>query len=93
VIRKQVGLIIDCPPLKGPNTTFWAITKNEETVGKVTSAVYSPRPQKNIALALVSMDCAEIETSVEVQTTAGSVAAKVVERPFFDPKENIASTR
>jgi len=91
VMRKQVGLIIDCPPLKGPNTTFWAITKNGKTIGKVTSAVYSPRLEKNIALAMVSKDCSEIETAVEVQTSEGSVAAKVVEKPFYDPKKHIAS--
>ena len=27
VSRQQVGLIIDCDPMKGPNTTFWAINK------------------------------------------------------------------
>lgn len=91
VTRKQVGLIIDCAPLKGPNTTFWAIVKDGKTVGKVTSAVYSPRLQKNIALAMVSTDCAEIETVLEVQAPMGSIAATVVERPFYDPKKNIAS--
>ena len=28
--RKQVGLIIDGAPLKGPNTTFWTINKDGE---------------------------------------------------------------
>ena len=41
--RKQVGIIIDCDPLEGPNTTFWPILKNNNNIGKVTSAVYSPR--------------------------------------------------
>lgn len=91
VTRKQVRLIIDCAPLKGPNTTFWAIVKDGKTVGKVTSAVYSPRLQKNIALAMVATDCAEIETVLEVQAPTGSIAATVVERPFYDPKKNIAS--
>ena len=44
--RKQVGLELDCKPLKGPNTTFWSIYKGEERIGKVTSAVYSPRLKK-----------------------------------------------
>ena len=42
VKRKQVGLVIDTDPLKGPNTTFWPMNAGEQTVGKVTSAVYSP---------------------------------------------------
>ena len=43
VKRKQIGIKIDCEPLQGPNTTFWPITLSEKQVGKVTSAVYSPK--------------------------------------------------
>ena len=46
VKRKQIGIIINCEPLKGPNTTFWPIIKNNKKIGKVTSAVYSPRLKK-----------------------------------------------
>jgi len=38
--KKQVGLIINCTPLTGPNTTFWPVKINGKTIGKVTSAVY-----------------------------------------------------
>ena len=46
VKRKQVGVVLDCDPLEGPNTTFWKIIKNNKVVGKITSAVYSPRLKK-----------------------------------------------
>jgi aminomethyltransferase len=91
VTRKQVGLVIDCEPLKGPNTNFWAIIKDEQTVGKVTSAVYSPRLKKNIALAMVSTDFTHIGTVLTVQTASGSMTASVVEIPFYDPKKTITS--
>ena len=48
--RKQVGLIIDCDPLSGPNTTFWPIEKDGKKIGKVTSAVYSPRLKRILHL-------------------------------------------
>ena len=54
--RKQVGLELDCEPLNGPNTTFWSINKDDKIIGKVTSAVYSPRLKKNIALAMIGID-------------------------------------
>ena len=54
--RKQVGIEIICKPLSGPNTTFWSIKKNNTNIGKVTSAIYSPRLKKNIALAMVSVE-------------------------------------
>ncbi|MDG2406710.1 MAG: glycine cleavage T C-terminal barrel domain-containing protein, partial [Paracoccaceae bacterium] len=90
VSRKQVGLQIDGPPLTGPNTTFWSVTINGENVGKVTSAVYSPRLKKNIALAMVAADSASLGTQVQVSTPAGELHANIVEKPFFDPKKKIA---
>ncbi|MDA7430562.1 glycine cleavage system protein T [Primorskyibacter aestuariivivens] len=91
VTRKQIGLIIDCDPLQGPNTTFWPINKGDETIGKVTSAVYSPRLKQNIALAMVSVDHAVLGADVEVVTKSGPTRATMVEFPFYDPKKQIAA--
>ena len=92
VTRKQVGLVIDGDPLDGPNTSFWPITVDGETAGKVTSAVYSPRLEKNVALAMVTTDYAELGTNVNIDSNSGPRGATVVERPFFDPKKSLAST-
>ncbi len=89
--RKQIGLEINCEPLSGPNTTFWSIKKDNNEIGKVTSAVYSPRLKKNIALAMVNIENSEIETDLEVETNKGKFTAKIVEKPFYDPKKKIAS--
>ena len=91
VRRKQVGLVIDGPPLQGPNTTFWAITKDGATIGKVTSAIHSPRLKQNIALAMVSVDHAVIGMEVKVETALGPTRATIVERPFYDPKKSLAA--
>ncbi len=92
VSRKQVGIVITGAPLKGSNTTFWPIHKDGAVVGKVTSAIYSPRLKQNIALAMVSCDCTEIGQQLEVTTPQGQLQATVVEKPFFDPKKKIAAT-
>ena len=89
--RKQVGLKIDCNPLSGPNTTFWPIKKDRKQIGKVTSAVYSPRLKKNIALAMVEINFSNIGTSLEVTTNEGNYNSTVVEKPFYDPKKKVAS--
>jgi aminomethyltransferase len=91
VTRKQVGLIIEGVPLKGPNTTFWTIQKDGVAVGNVTSAVYSPRLEQNIALAMVSAEHADIGTSVDVLASSGLIRASIVGRPFYDPKKEIAA--
>ena len=89
--RKQVGLIIDFAPLTGPNTTFWPIFKDAVEIGKVTSAVYSPRLGQNIALAMVSADCAELGSTVQIATGFGPALATIVERPFYDPRKTLAA--
>ncbi|MCZ0814222.1 MAG: glycine cleavage T C-terminal barrel domain-containing protein [Pseudomonadota bacterium] len=91
VSRKQVGLIIDGAPLAGPNTGFWTVNKDGECAGKVTSAVYSPRLEKNIALAMVAIDCADLGTELEVVTHSGETRAMVAERPFYDPRKKLAA--
>ena len=91
VTRSQVGLVIEGEPLSGPNTEFWSVSSGDKIVGKVTSAVYSPRLKQNIALAMVSSDCADIGTTCLVTTPDDQRAAKVVPKPFYDPKKRITS--
>jgi aminomethyltransferase len=91
VQRIQVGLILNCERLKGPNTSFWPVTKGNTHIGKVTSAVYSPRLDQNIALAIVSIEYSEIGTELTVEINSKFVDAKVVEKPFYDPKKSIAA--
>ena len=90
--RKQVGLEIDCDPLHGPNTNFWPISINGKFIGKVTSAVYSPRLKKNIALAMLDIQFSELGQLIEIHTDFGHQQGVVVEKPFFDPKKAIASS-
>tara|TARA_B110000305_G_scaffold240038_1_gene309549 strand:- start:1142 stop:2284 length:1143 start_codon:yes stop_codon:yes gene_type:complete len=89
--RKQVGLQIYGEPLLGPNTRFWPIECEGTSIGKVTSAVYSPRLRKNIALAMVSIDYASLGRQFNINTPEGVLKATVVEKPFFDPKKKITS--
>ncbi|MGB1255140.1 MAG: glycine cleavage T C-terminal barrel domain-containing protein, partial [Thiolinea sp.] len=72
VSRRQVGLEIAGVPLSGPNTTFWPVLNAAEPVGKVTSAIYSPRLEKNIALAMVGTEFADVGTELTVQSPDGT---------------------
>ena len=91
VSRRQVGLILDGAPLRGPNTSFWTVRENGANVGKVTSAIHSPRLEQNIALAMVSAEVARIGADVEVVTASGPKRATIAERPFFDPRKTLAA--
>ncbi|MDX1738956.1 MAG: glycine cleavage T C-terminal barrel domain-containing protein, partial [Alphaproteobacteria bacterium] len=60
-------------------------------VGKVTSAVYSPRLDKNIALAMVSADYVTLGTQLEIYADGVKLDAMVVEKPFYDPSKSVAA--
>ena len=91
VSQKFVGLEIEGAPFEGSNDFFWPILSDGEKVGTVTSAIYSPRLEKNIALALVGIDCAELGTALTVNKLSETRGCKVVEIPFYDPKKSLAS--
>ena len=90
--RKLVGVEIDGEPMSGPNTTFWKIENNNIAVGKVTSAVYSPRLEKNIALAMIEKKHTVIGTELKIISENNILNARVVEKPFFDPGKAVAKS-
>jgi aminomethyltransferase len=91
VTQLLVGLELDGPPLGGANDEHWPITKNGEVVGRVTSAIYSPRLRKNIALAMVVREYAELGTRAVVDASGESRSCEVVPKPFYDPEKSIAA--
>jgi aminomethyltransferase len=92
VKRIQVGLEISGEAFQGPNTIFWPLQKDGKTVGKVTSAVYSPRLKKNIALAMVDVKVSELGQSLDILIDKDIRQSVVVEKPFFDPKKSLTSS-
>ena len=90
--RTQVGLEISGEAFQGPNTIFWPVQREGKTIGKVTSAVYSPRLKKNIALAMVDVTASELGQSLNILIDEEIRQGEVVNKPFFDPKKSLASS-
>ena len=91
ITRCQVGLEIDGDRLSGPNTRFWPVSLGNTPVGKVTSAVYSPRLKTNIALAMVASAYSGVGTTCEVQIPGETRSGAIVPKPFYDPKKQITA--
>jgi aminomethyltransferase len=82
--RRLVGLEISGAPLD-LNMTRWPLRIEGRALGHVTSAVHSPRLQRNIGYAYVPVRHSAEGTRLEVETSSGARAASVVRMPFFDP--------
>ena len=89
VDRIQIGLELDCNQLKGPNTLHWPVKVDGQIIGKITSAVYSPRLEKNIALAMVDINHSQLANELDIEIDDILIKGTVVQKPFFDPKKEI----
>ncbi len=83
--RKLVGIEIHGEALP-PNEQRWPLHHNGAPSGVVTSSTYSPRLEKNIALAMVAIANAAIGARLTVETPWGEASATVVPLPFIAPK-------
>ena len=90
--RKQVGLYLDNNRMNGPNTRFWNLKYDNKVVGKITSAVYSPRLKQNIALAIVDIDYSNLNQKLIVNDGNSEFSAIVVNKPFYDPNKNLTKS-
>ncbi|SDS61248.1 glycine cleavage T C-terminal barrel domain-containing protein [Microlunatus soli] len=61
--------------------------RNEEQVGHVTSACYSPRLESNIGYAMLPVELTRLGTELEIEIDGAKVPAVVVEKPFVDPRK------
>ncbi len=94
VRQKLVGVDIEGEPLgsyiDNEMIDFFPVSVDGRTVGRVTSACYSPRLERNIGFAMLPTDVTELGTELQVDTPgSGRVAARVVRMPHWDPEKQI----
>ena len=61
------------------------IYRDGELVGRATSGGYGFRLGKSLALAMVSPDCADLGTALEIDILGDRFAAEIIEESPFDP--------
>jgi len=93
VRRKLVGVEIGGPNVgyfsDGSMIDFFPTYDLDGTeIGRVTSATYSPRLERNIGYAMVPIAYEGLGTELVVETQHGRHAAGVVEKPFIDPSKS-----
>ena len=81
--EKLVGIELEGDPIMKAPENFWTVKSNNLKVGRVSRAFFSPRLEKNIALAIVDINNAEEGTSVVVETPNGDLNSMIVSLPWF----------
>jgi len=82
--EKLVGLELEGEAIKKAPENFWRVTNDDKKIGRVSRAFFSPRLQKNIALAIVNIDFSEEGTEIIVESPNGNYPGKVVKLPWFN---------
>ena len=79
--RRSCGFTIDGDRVPH-NRNGWAVTANGEQVGEITSAVWSPRLQTNVALGVIGIEHTAVGTRLTVEVPDHIRTATVAEVPF-----------
>ena len=87
VSRKVVGIELGGDPLVGYIEDYLQVVENDAQIGQVSSAFWSPRLKTNIGYAVVPIEYADLGTELTVRQATGEVTARVVEKPFIDPRK------
>ncbi|HEX9341331.1 MAG TPA: dimethylsulfoniopropionate demethylase [Thermoplasmata archaeon] len=85
---RLIGIEIDGKPIEF-NMTKWTVTAGGRPVGRVTSAIHSPRLKKNIGYAMLPITHADLGMELTVEHPDGPRPATVVKKPFIDPGKEI----
>ena len=75
------------------NFTKWPVTADGALVGQVTTALWSPRLERNIGYAWLPIERAVDGHAVTVTTPDGEREATVVPMPFIDPDKEIPKAK
>ena len=81
--EKLVGLELDGEPITKAPENFWQVNCNNNKVGRVSRAFFSPRLKKNIALAIVDIEFANEGSELIVESPYGDLQSIVVSLPWF----------
>jgi glycine cleavage system aminomethyltransferase T len=89
-VRRRInGVELDGDPFPELNNLKWPVVDGGEEIGNVTSAIYSPRLERNIGFAWLPVGHSSLGERVTVHTEWGPRSATVVEMPFVDPSKQI----
>lgn len=87
--RMMMGAFMDGAAFEKNNEHRWKAYRGDVAAGEVTSAVYSPRLERNIGFVFADIEDAEPGVQMMVDTPEGRRKLEVTTLPFMDPDKAI----
>lgn len=84
--KRLVAMIVETDDIDVSNDE--AILKDGECVGYVTSGGYAHSVGQSMALGYVPVELAQAKTALEIEIMGGMYAARVIDKPLYDPAGN-----
>ena len=89
VSRKVTGVFISGEKFEKNAEHRWIVSNQNGNIGVITNAVYSPRLERNIGIALLDMPHSELGAGLTVETPEGVRDVELTSMPFIDPNKEI----
>ncbi len=89
VTRQVKGVFMNGPAFEKNNEHRWQITDGDARVGEISSAVFSPRLERNIGFALFDAVALGNLKAPQVHTAEGIRDIEITSMPFIDPDKAI----
>ncbi len=83
VRRRHVGVFMSGAAFERNNENRWAVVSADARVGDVTSAVYSPRLERNIGFAILDVPHDQGGSALQVDTPEGVRDIEIADLPFI----------
>ncbi len=89
IARRVAGVFMSGAPFEKNNEHRWPVLCDDRQVGHISSAVFSPRLEKNIGFALLDAGYDDDDRALRVETAEGMRDITLTTLPFVDPDKKI----
>ena len=87
VTQRLLGAVLDGEKMTTFNEHHWPAFVDDAPAGHLTTCVYSPRLQQNLAFVMTKTEYANAGQAVEIRSPTGSINATLCELPFISERQ------
>ncbi len=87
VRQRLLGAVLEGEKMTTFNEHYWPAFVDDKPAGYLTTCVYSPRLEQNLAFVMVNTEYANADQAVEIRSPTGSIQATLCELPFVKDRK------